>query len=330
MQQPKKTVNVTSYKEDLVNRYWSYQRMFFPQVENYFERPFAPDGRPPVFLKHKDKAWQNVIVNPTATQEEISRLFHLLPRLERHKWFRSMNSSQALAQSVLGNLAIYNHLNCLTELSDDEGEPLLGIAQVSPENFAMEHKINHLGEPRRTSLDGFISGKYQVAVECKFTEAEVGSCSRPSLRPSDSNYGTDLCDRTFTRQRGRRERCSLTKLGVLYWKYVPELFEWQNDIDLIPCPLHKNYQLVRNILAACVQPDGTVSPESGHVILIYDERNPAFQKGGKGFIAFTETRQALREPTMLRKCSWQRIIQHIRNEGILSWLTEQLGLKYGL
>ena len=52
----------------------------------------------------------------------------------------------------------------------------------------MEYKIDYLGEPRRTSLDSYISGDYRIAIECKFTEAEVGSCSRPRLKPTDSNY----------------------------------------------------------------------------------------------------------------------------------------------
>lgn len=328
MPRVEKMSKMISYKEELVSRYWAYQRLFFPQIENYFERSFAPNGRPPVFLVHQ--AWHNVITKPDATSEELSQLLNLLPSWERHKWFRSMNSSQAIAQSVLGNLAIYNHLNFLTELSDDEGEPLFGKARVSPENFAMEHKIRYLGEPRPTSLDGFVSGAYQVAIECKFTEAEVGCCSRPLLRPSASNYKTDLCNGTFTQQLSRKERCSLTEIGVLYWKYVPELFEWPNEIDLIPCPLDKNYQLVRNILAVCVRPDGKVWPKNGHVVLIYDERNPAFQAGGNGFIAFTETQQALKYAGLLKKCSWQRIVRHLKQKAILPWLIEQLELKYGL
>jgi len=314
------------YKEELVKRYWAYQQRFFPQIEDCFERPFVPDGRPPVFLQ--DQAWRNVIAKPGATQVEMDRLSNL--QTKRHKWFGSMNSSQALAQSVLGNLAIHDHLSCLAELSSDAGEPLLGKAQTAPENFAMEHEIDHLGEPRRTSLDGFLSGAYQVAIECKFTEAEVGACSRPLLTPSDSNYDTDLCDGTFTRQRGRMERCSLTEIGVLYWRYVPTLFDWPSDADQAPCPLRRNYQLVRNVLAVCVRPDGTVSPESGHVVLVYDERNPAFQASGNGLLAFVETRQALKNSGLLRKCSWQRIIGQLKKKAVLPWLTEQLELKYGL
>ena len=89
-------------------------------------------------------------------------------------------------------------------------------------------------------------------------------------------------------------------------------------------------QLVRNILAVGVKPDGSVSLHDGHAVLIYDDRNPAFQKGGLGLIGYLETKKALREPTMLRKCSWQRIAQYLREKEVLPWLTENLALKYGL
>ncbi len=97
-----------------------------------------------------------------------------------------------------------------------------------------------------------------------------------------------------------------------------------------PCPLNKNYQLVRNILAVGVKPGGSVSLTDGHVILIYDRRNPAFLEDGNGQIAYLEVQKALLEPTMLRKCSWQSITQHMRENNILTWLTENLAIKYGL
>jgi len=316
------------YKADLNRRYWAYQESRFPNWQRFFERPNVQDGRPPVFLARE--AWQNVIINPKASPQEIGRLLALVSEPDRHKWFRSMNSSQALAQSIFGNLAIHGFLQYLAELDDDEGNALLGKAQISSDNFAMEFKIDYLGEPRRTSLDGYISGNYRIAFEYKFTESEVGTCSRPQLTLADSNYESEHCDGTYSRQRARTERCSLTEVGVLYWRYVPRLFRWPNDVNLSPCPLNRNYQLVRNILAVGVTPEGTVSVDEGHVVLIYDERNPSFQVGGNGLVAYTETQLALREPTMLRKCSWQRIIQHIRHRGLLPWLTEHLALKYGL
>ncbi|TET51218.1 MAG: hypothetical protein E3J64_07250 [Anaerolineales bacterium] len=193
----------------------------------------------------------------------------------------------------------------------------------------MEYHVDCLGEPRPTSLDGYFDGDYRVAIECKFTETDVGSCSRPRLKPGDSNYERDHCVGDYSRQRGRTERCSLTEIGVRYWRHVPSLFSWPSDTDLSTCPLNKNYQLVRNILAVGVGIDGRASPARGHVALVYDERNPAFTDGGDGYAAYSETRHALREPGMLRRCSWQRIIQHIRHKRYLPWLTEDLALKYG-
>ena len=91
-----------------------------------------------------------------------------------------------------------------------------------------------------------------------------------------------------------------------------------------------HHQLVRNVLAACVRPDGAVAPENGHVVVIYDERNPAFQPGGDALHGYDQTNRALRVPRLLRKCGWQRIVRHLRKEAVLPWLTEHLELKYGL
>lgn len=319
---------MTDYKADLNQRYWEYQKNQFADQQKHFERPYAQDGRPPVFLP--DEAWRNVIIAPHASQSEISRLLALVPEPDRHKWFRSMNSSQALAQSIFGNLAIYGYLHCLTELQDDDGKPLLGGVKVSSWNFEMEFKVTYLGEPRPTSLDIYISNGYRVAIECKFTETKVGTCSRPRLAPSESNYEREHCDGNYSKKPMRRERCPLTEIGVLYWRYVPALFKWDSNSDLFPCPLNGNYQLVRNILAIGVNVDGKVSLENGHVVLIYDERNPAFKESGDGHTAYKKVRASLRNPTMLRKCSWQCITQHLRSTGVLPWLTEHLALKYGL
>jgi hypothetical protein len=316
------------YKTDLHQRYWAYQKRWFPAWQNYLDQPYVDDRRPPVL--RRSEAWRNVLVKPDATPLEIARLLAYVPAPDRHKWFGSMNSSQALAQSVFGNLALFDQLHTLSAIADDYGLPLLGNAQTASDAFAMEFKIDYLGEPHPTSLDGYVGGEYRVAIECKFTEAEVGTCSRPRLAPIATNYESEHCNGAYTKQRARLERCSLTEVGVLYWHYIPQLFHWESNRDWDPCPLAAKYQLVRNILAIGVNSAGAGSLTNGHALLLYDERNPAFQHGGAGLAAFLETRGALHEPTMLRKCSWQRITQHMHSRGILSWLTEHLALKYGL
>ena len=170
-----------TFRDELSTRYWAYQKERFPQWQRYFERDKSDDGRPPVFLKSEEQ--RNIISDPDARDRDHTRLLALIPRAERHLWFRSMNSSQALAQSVLGNLAVFDQMFVLADMKDDEGESLFGAAVLQSDAFSMEHPVNFLGEigPRITKVDGFISGEYRVAIECKFIESEVGSCSRPRL-----------------------------------------------------------------------------------------------------------------------------------------------------
>lgn len=266
---------------------------------------------------------------PDISEADHSRLLGEIPARERHRWFRSLSSSQAIALSVFGNLKIYGCLNLLNDLHDEQGRPVFGKEAITPENFRMEYKVESLAEPRPTSLDAFVVGKHPIAIECKLMEAEVGSCSRPRLTKHDSNYEKDLCGGTYTVQRGRIERCSLTEIGVKYWSHVPQVFKWTADADLAPCPLRANYQLVRNLLAVSI-PSDAVPTGVGHVVLLYDERNPAFQEGGKGHIAYEETRNALHEPERLKKCSWQQIARLMREEMRLPWLADQLEDKYGI
>lgn len=315
------------YRGDLVAGYWKYQRRRFESWQQYFEKDEGIDDRPPVFLKAAE--WRNVL---SASSTESGRVHTLIPESERHLWFRSMNSSQALAQSVLGNLAVHGHLHALADLKADEGEGLFGPARLASDAFSMEHPVKFLGEvgQRITKVDGFFSGEYRVAIECKFTESEVGSCSRPRLTEKDDNFERDHCDGKFQVQRNRRERCSLTAAKIRYWEFVPQLFKWNAEIDLDPCPLRKNYQLVRNLLAACAQPDGTAVRNGGHAVLLYDSRNPAFDIDGDGYLAYQDTREALRDPSLLRRCSWQRLVAHIRGKRVLPWLADELSLKYGL
>lgn len=190
---------MSDYRKDLIARFWEYQRDCFPDWQKYFERPFQPDGRPPVFFKHT--AHHNVLMEPSLSPARQKQLLDEVPVNTRHRWFRSMTSSQALAQSVFANLKILNCLHYLAEVTDESGEPLFGDAQVTPSNLALEHEVSFLGEPRPTNLDVFISGDYQVAIECKFTETDVGKCSRPGLKSEIPIIATEP---TQNRKAGKR------------------------------------------------------------------------------------------------------------------------------
>jgi len=319
---------MSEYLDTLVSRFWDYQQKVFPIWRDYFDQPKRSNKRPPVFLKNR--ADYNILMKPGISFEKRRGILNQIPTRSRHKWFGSMKSSQALAQSVFANLKEYDKLHYLEELTCDHGDPLFEKGRITRDNFVMEYDINFLNEPRRTNLDCFISGQYKIAIECKLTESEFGNCSRQKLKEKDSNYDTDYCNGSYTFQRGRNERCSLTEIGVLYWRYIPEIFRLKSDVDYHVCPIKKNYQLVRNILAACVRTNGNVDQEMGHAVVIYDARNPKFQQNGEAYSVFEDTRKSLRNPKKLRKCSWQKLIDHIRQKGAMEWLTEQLCIKYGI
>jgi hypothetical protein len=59
-------------------------------------------------------------------------------------------------------------------------------------------------------------------------------------------------------------------LKIRYWEYVPQLFHWSALTDVDPCPLAQTYQLVRNLLAVSVKPDGAFDTNNAHVLVIYD------------------------------------------------------------
>ncbi|MGD0429925.1 MAG: hypothetical protein ABSA58_02430, partial [Acetobacteraceae bacterium] len=166
--------------------------------------------------------------------------------------------------------------------------------------------------------------------EVKFTEVEFGRCSRPGLKPKEFGYAMDHCDGSFSVQRDRQSRCSLKEKGILYWQFVPEFFRWSATEDHRPCPLAFTYQLVRNVLAVCVSEDGTPGADRGHVLVVYDERNPAFRPGGEADAAWWAAVRALRFPRLLRRVSWQRVASHLAQFPDLAWLTVGLRDKYGM
>ena len=319
---------MSEYLDTLVSGFWDYQQKVFPNWKIFFDQPEKSNKRPAVFLKNR--ADYNVLMKPGISPEKRRIILNQLPPRSRHKWFGSMKSSQALAQSVFANLKEYEKLHYLEEISCDHGDPLFENGSITRDNFFMEYDINFLKEPRHTNLDCFISGEYKIAVECKLTESEFGNCSRIRLKEKDPNYDTDYCNGSYTFQRDRKERCSLTEIGVLYWRYIPEVFKLNSDVNHNVCPIKKNYQLVRNILAVCGRTNGKVDQEMGHAIVIYDARNPKFQQNGEAYSVFEDTRKLLRNPKKLRKCSWQKLIDHIRQKGAMEWLTEQLFIKYGI
>ena len=277
--------------------------------------------KPPV-LRRKFAA-NNVLAPPNGSKANNIRA--AIPRNQRHRWFRSLKSSQALTLSVFGALRAFDRLDLLQNVSTECGRPAF-FDNHQGWTLDFEREVRCLKEPRPTSVDVLLNGPNgRVAVECKFMERDFGTCSRPRLSPSDAQY----CDGSYRVQGGRVNRCALTEIGVRYWDHLPALFNWPADRDHNPCLFRDVYQLARNALAATLTPAGKLDYR-GQVLVVYDARNPEFQAGGKAKKQWVLTIAACRVPGLLRRLSWQRLLAAIAPASELAYLVDGLREKYGL
>jgi hypothetical protein len=309
------------YAEGMISRLWDYRSHRFPDKDDWFDRRQRTATRPPVFLQRYASA--NVLRLPNQTDAQYREVLATIRVDDRHRWFRSMRSSQALAQSVFGQLKALRSLHVLKDVTTEAGwRPFGGLSRDGRE-MALEQRVDWLGEPRPTSIDVSIRLDEHVAIECKLTEAEVGSCSRPKLDSTEPEY----CDGRYAPQHGRIVPCALSHIGVRYWEFIPRLLRW--DVSTHgPCRLNPIYQLARNLLAASVRADGSIG--QGRAILLYDANNPAFARGGSVEQAFHAIRSALFEPGRVDRLTWQAVVASLRGDSDLERLREELGLKYGL
>lgn len=309
----------SKYLSELHRTFNRYRSARFAGREDFFEE--RDPGGPVVFLP--EHAAANVLVPPEATLEQSNRIIALIPKQERHAHFCSMRSSQALAQSVFGVIAVMGCQSLMKAVADDKGQPAFVPWPDKPE---FERKISVLGEPSPTSVDVWFDVGYRTAIECKWGEDRFGTCSWPGKPESHSEY----CPGDHIQRQGQTERCPLTALGVRYWDHTAELFGWNKDADYSPCPLASCYQLARNVMATCVGADGTLDVARGHALVIYDARNPAMAAGGLGDEQWRATKSALRSPALLRRLSWQSFIAQWPSDTVLNWLRSELNAKYGL
>ena len=195
--------------------------------------------------------------------------------------------------------------------------------------MSFEYEVGGLNEPRPTEVDVLLSrSDQQVAIECKFLEDEFGTCSR-----TDKNTYPDPrkhCDGNYRFQNGRRHRCALTEIGVRYWEHLPRLFNWPSKRDHEPCPFGATYQLARNALAATTTIEGDLRLVNGHVLIVYDARNPAFRAGGKADKQWQQVVGACLHQGLFRRVTWQSLLASLSYAPELGYLIDNLGEKYGL
>ena len=313
--------NYADYEKAVLETLWAWADRHHVGELDGFKR----QGRPPV-LAHESVS-KNILV---PSNESISDEIHAFLPSQRHRWFGSLKSSQALAQSVFGATRAFNRLDLLENVRAECGRPAF-YEDHRCWTLDFEHQVRCLGEkPRaRTSIDVFLSGpKKRIAIECKFTELGFGKCSRTDeKRYPDPNIH---CNGNYQVQGNRYHRCALTEIGIRYWNHLPHLFDWPADRDHEPCPFGEVYQLARNALAAALTSRGELDPASGHALVIYDARNPEFRHEGKAGKQWDLADKACRVPGLVRRLSWQSLITAIYRAPELAYLVDGLGKKYGL
>jgi len=294
---------MSGYKDEVFGSLWSWADLHHVDQLDGGRR----HGRPPVL--RPEFAEINVLVPPD--QLHANQIRAAIRPAQRHRYFASLRSSQALAQSVFGSIDAFGRLDLLGRVTAEDERPAF-FTDSGAWELELEHEVDTLEEPRPTSIDVMLSRPDQrVAIECKFMEGEFGTCSRPRLRPSDASYSAQHCDGNYGAQAGRVERCALTAIGVQYWDHLPQLFDWPADHDHEPCPFGYTYQLARNALAAVVKSDGTIDTARGHALIVYDARNPAFQAGGIADKQWEAALAACLVTGLMRRLSWQRLLSFI-------------------
>lgn len=329
----------TEYLHDMIDRFWLYRSTQYAQHHQLFDRQARPPRRDPLTSrvnsgyfrpprfgsnKYSRAADANILVEHGLIPDPSDPVLPLLPKKSRHREFGSMASSQALTQSFTGVLLFPNRLHLLSAVLSDQGSPAFFTTIPNPADVTLDYPVRHLDERHGSSVDQFINVVAPIAAEYKLTEERIGECRRPRQGLCFGNYhltpqGLMTCPPAPKRK------------PVPYWDQVPTFFDWAPAPVPAPCPLRFTYQLVRTLLAACVVDSNCIPRHhAGHALLVYDANNPSLQPRGAGYIAFQSVYTGLRDKSLLRSCSWQSILQHLRRDPTLRWFVSALDVKYGL
>lgn len=294
-----------AYRNDLISRCAEYSRSLRDAIDE-------EHGEGHVFLQDRE--------NLNLFDETLAEF---IPVHNRHRWFRSMLSSQALAVSVIGTMVKRDGLSLISGLICDGANRLVPDERTF-QLVGFEYTPKYLERGKRKSqIDVFLeSPGWRLAIECKLTEENIGHCQRSEDGEPQKAYqtlsGFDFCYRVKFN-------------GAAYWDYWPHISaipvpETCND----ECPLHCTYQLARNVICAGVNPKTGEFDGSGTALLLYDQRNPSFHPDGDAFQSYTTLESALKNQSAIRTATWQSLCSLLLEAGGFEDLLEFLGEKYGL
>jgi hypothetical protein len=107
------------------------------------------------------------------------------------------------AESAFGAIQAYDLFAIRQDLKADCGRTAF-FTEHPDWSLDFERRVHAFGELRPTSVDVLMTGPgARVAIECKFTEAHFGRCSRPGLPTDDPRHGNG----DYRVQAGRADRC---------------------------------------------------------------------------------------------------------------------------
>ena len=66
------------------------------------------------------------------------------------------------------------------------------------------------------------------------------------------------------------------------------------------------------------------------MLTVHNARNPAMAADGAGMWQWNATHQALKQPQLLRRLSWQSLLAQLPDDAMFSWMKQELAAEYGL
>ena len=132
-----------NYLAELCGALWEYAEVEFTD-DNLLNKRSRSLNRSPVLKP--ELADKNIVRPKGIRTEAYSSLIQAIPQNKRHKYFHSLRSSQALAQSVFGGLKALGNLEALASLEADDGSlAFSGLSEI--DEVELEHDVQHLGDP---------------------------------------------------------------------------------------------------------------------------------------------------------------------------------------
>ncbi len=236
-------------------------------------------------------------------------------------------SGQVLAHALLAGLQRTGRLAALAALPAEDAYPAFPGVDATT-RLDLLHSLHLPGETAASVVDAALIGRSRIFVEALLAEPRFALCANPGLTPAHPGFAQALCTGAYRLQGGRPGRCAQGAGAKRVWELLPRLFDIDGARDHDPCPLFANWRLVRNVLSVCLDESGAIATGDRHVLVVYDERNPAVWPGGEADEQWQETIRLLRYPRLLRRVSWQRLVGHLAGEPAIAGLVGAVAEKY--